>query len=112
MRKEKVVVGLDVGTTKVVALVGNVIDGAIEVIGLGKAESHGLEKGVVVDIGRTIRNLDDLISQLVIVSQSFACAAFICACGVAFDRGIISRSSSKLLAYPFSLGIGATPGTY
>ncbi|MCD5416643.1 cell division protein FtsA [Candidatus Bipolaricaulota bacterium] len=53
MRKERVVVGLDVGTTKVVALVGNVIDGTIEVIGLGKAESHGLEKGVVVDIGRT-----------------------------------------------------------
>lgn len=53
MRKERVVVGLDVGTTKVVALVGNMIDGTIEVIGLGKAESHGLEKGVVVDIGRT-----------------------------------------------------------
>ncbi len=53
MRKERVVVGLDVGTTKVVALVGNVVDGTIEIIGMGKAESHGLEKGVVVDIGRT-----------------------------------------------------------
>jgi cell division protein FtsA len=63
MRKEKVVVGLDVGTTKVVALVGNVIDGTIEVIGLGKAESHGLEKGVVVDIGRTISSIRKAIEE-------------------------------------------------
>lgn len=63
MRKEKVVVGLDVGTTKVVALVGNVIDGAIEVIGLGKAESHGLEKGVVVDIGRTITSIRKAVEE-------------------------------------------------
>jgi len=63
MRKEKVVVGLDVGTTKVVALVGNIIDGAIEVIGLGKAESHGLEKGVVVDIGRTITSIRKAVEE-------------------------------------------------
>jgi len=63
MRKEKVVVGLDVGTTKVVALVGNIIDGMIEIIGLGKAESRGLEKGVVVDIGRTITSIRKAIEE-------------------------------------------------
>lgn len=63
MRKERVVVGLDVGTTKVVALVGNVIDGSIEIIGLGKAESHGLEKGVVVDIGRTISSIRKAVEE-------------------------------------------------
>jgi len=63
MRKEKVVVGLDVGTTKVVALVGNVADGLIEIIGMGKAESHGLEKGVVVDIGRTISSIRKAIEE-------------------------------------------------
>ncbi len=63
MRKERVVVGLDVGTTKVVALVGNVIDGTIEIIGLGKAESHGLEKGVVVDIGRTISSIRKAVEE-------------------------------------------------
>jgi cell division protein FtsA len=63
MRKERVVVGLDVGTTKVVALVGNVVDGSIEVIGLGKAESHGLEKGVVVDIGRTITSIRKAVEE-------------------------------------------------
>ena len=63
MRKERVVVGLDVGTTKVVALVGNVADEMIEIIGMGKAESHGLEKGVVVDIGRTISSIRKSIEE-------------------------------------------------
>jgi cell division protein FtsA len=63
MRKEKVVVGLDVGTTKVVALVGNTIDGMIEIIGMGKSESHGLEKGVVVDIGRTISSIRKAVEE-------------------------------------------------
>ena len=63
MRKEKVVVGLDVGTTKVVALVGNIIDGTIEIIGLGRAPSHGLEKGVVVDIGRTISSIRKAVEE-------------------------------------------------
>jgi cell division protein FtsA len=63
MTKERVVVGLDVGTTKVVALVGNVADGMIEIIGMGKAESHGLEKGVVVDIGRTISSIRKAIEE-------------------------------------------------
>ncbi len=63
MRKEKVVVGLDVGTTKVVALVGNTIDGMVEVIGMGKSESHGLEKGVVVDIGRTISSIRKSVEE-------------------------------------------------
>ena len=35
MRRERVVVGLDVGTTKVVALVGNIVDDMIEIIGMG-----------------------------------------------------------------------------
>jgi cell division protein FtsA len=63
MRKERVAVGLDVGTTKVVALVGNIVNGTIEVIGLGKAESHGLEKGVVVDIGRTIASIRKAVEE-------------------------------------------------
>jgi cell division protein FtsA len=63
MRKDRIVVGLDVGTTKVVALVGNVADGVIEIIGMGRADSHGLEKGVVVDIGRTIASIRTAVEE-------------------------------------------------
>jgi len=53
----EIIVGLDIGTTKVVALVGNVEDGVIEIVGMGRVPSHGLGKGVVVDIGETTNSI-------------------------------------------------------
>ncbi len=58
-----IIVGLDIGTTKVVALVGSVENGVIEIIGMGKAPSHGLEKGVVVDIGETTASIKRAIEE-------------------------------------------------
>jgi cell division protein FtsA len=46
-----------------VTLVGNVIDGTVEIIGMGKSESHGLEKGVVVDIGRTMASIRKSVEE-------------------------------------------------
>jgi cell division protein FtsA len=57
------VVGLDIGTTKVVTLVGAIENGTIEIIGMGKAPSHGLEKGVVVDIGETTASIKRSIEE-------------------------------------------------
>jgi cell division protein FtsA len=57
------IVGLDIGTTKVVALVGSIENGIIEIIGMGKAPSHGLEKGVVVDIGETTASIKRAIEE-------------------------------------------------
>jgi cell division protein FtsA len=54
---------LDIGTTKVVALVGSVEHGIIEIIGMGKAPSHGLEKGVVVDIGETTQSIKRAVEE-------------------------------------------------
>lgn len=47
----KVIHGIDVGTTKIVALTGEVDDqrGSVEILSLGEATSHGLKRGVVVD---------------------------------------------------------------
>lgn len=56
-------VGLDIGTTKVVTLVGSVENGVIEIIGMGKAPSRGLEKGVVVDIGETTNSIQRSIEE-------------------------------------------------
>ena len=57
MAKENrnLVVGLDIGTSKVAALVGEIApDGALEVLGMGSHESRGLKKGVVVNIESTV----------------------------------------------------------
>ncbi len=58
------IVGLDVGTSKVVAIVGEVTEeGALEVIGIGSSPSRGLKKGVVVNIESTVRSIQRAIEE-------------------------------------------------
>ncbi len=58
MDREAVLVSLDVGTSKVVALIGEVTrDGAVTVIGKGAASSSGLKKGVVINIDQTVNSI-------------------------------------------------------
>ncbi len=55
---KQLIVALDVGTSKVVALVGEVLpDGQIEVIGIGSHPSRGLKRGVVVNIDATVQSI-------------------------------------------------------
>ncbi|MEM0999350.1 MAG: cell division protein FtsA [Bacteroidota bacterium] len=55
MDTEKIVVGLDIGTTKVCAIVGKKNEfGKINILGFGKAESDGVSRGVVVNIDKTV----------------------------------------------------------
>ncbi|PKL99295.1 MAG: cell division protein FtsA, partial [Gammaproteobacteria bacterium HGW-Gammaproteobacteria-6] len=54
---KSLIVGLDIGTAKVMALVGEYTPGgSIEVIGLGSHDSRGMKRGVVVDIESTVRS--------------------------------------------------------
>jgi cell division protein FtsA len=58
------IVGLDVGTSKVVAMVGEVDeDGNIEVVGVGSHPSRGLKKGVVVNIESTVQSIQRAIYE-------------------------------------------------
>jgi cell division protein FtsA len=59
-----VIVGLDIGTSKVVAMVGEIMtDGSIEVIGLGSQASRGLKKGVVVNIESTVQSIQRAVEE-------------------------------------------------
>ena len=64
-RSEKnLVVGLDVGTSKVVAMVGEIkADDTIEVVGIGTHPSRGLKKGVVVDIESTVQSIQRAVEE-------------------------------------------------
>ena len=54
--RSNLVVGLDIGTSKVVAIVGQrTPEGKLEIIGLGSHPSRGLKKGVVINIDSTDR---------------------------------------------------------
>ncbi|MGY6586791.1 MAG: cell division protein FtsA [Wenzhouxiangella sp.] len=64
-RAEKsLVVGLDIGTSKIVAIVGEIQpDGAVEVIGIGSHPSRGLKRGVVVDIESTEQSIQRAVEE-------------------------------------------------
>ena len=58
------IVGLDIGTTKIAALVGEVDeDGAVEVTGIGSHPSRGLKRGVVVNIEATVNSIQRAIEE-------------------------------------------------
>lgn len=63
-KTKNLIVGLDIGTTKVVALVGEVsAEGQVEVIGVGTAPSRGLKKGIVVNIDATVQSIQKAIEE-------------------------------------------------
>ncbi|HLR16695.1 MAG TPA: cell division protein FtsA [Alcanivoracaceae bacterium] len=62
--QERMVVGLDIGTSKVVAIVGqSKADGSMEVIGIGSQPSNGIKHGVVVDIEATVRSIQRAVQE-------------------------------------------------
>jgi cell division protein FtsA len=72
-----VIVGLDIGTSKVVALVGEITaDGSIEVIGLGSQPSRGLKKGVVVNIESTVQSIQRAVEEAELMADCEINAVF------------------------------------
>ncbi len=58
------IVGLDIGTSKVVAIVGEITpEGDIDIIGLGTQPSRGLKKGVVVNIESTVQSIQRAVEE-------------------------------------------------
>lgn len=64
MENEKIIVGLDIGTTKICAIVGKRNEfGKINILGLGKAHSDGVSRGVVVNIEKTVQAIRQAIGE-------------------------------------------------
>jgi cell division protein FtsA len=62
-RKDSLVVGLDIGTTKICTVVGEVDDGQINIIGIGTHPSKGLRKGVVINIDSTVQSIKKAVDE-------------------------------------------------
>ncbi|MCK5668713.1 MAG: cell division protein FtsA [Gammaproteobacteria bacterium] len=60
---KNLIVGLDIGTSKVVAIVGEISGDEIEIIGLGSSRSRGLKKGVVVNIESTVHSIQRAVEE-------------------------------------------------
>ena len=61
---KRLIIGLDIGTSKVVAIVGELsADNQVEVVGLGSHPSRGLKKGVVVNIESTVQSIKRAVEE-------------------------------------------------
>ena len=64
MENNKIAVGLDIGTTKIVAMVGKYNEyGKLEILGIGKTKSLGVHRGVVNNITQTIQSIQQAIQD-------------------------------------------------
>lgn len=59
----KIIVGLDIGTTKICAVVGEFSNGGINIIGMGSHPSKGLRKGAVVNIESTVESIKKAVEE-------------------------------------------------
>jgi cell division protein FtsA len=62
-KKDTLLVGLDIGTTKICAVVGEMSNGHVDIIGLGTFPSKGLRKGVVVNIESTVQSIKKAVEE-------------------------------------------------
>ncbi len=69
MKHSNISVGLDIGTTKIVAMVGEKNEfGKVEILGIGKSKSLGVHRGVVNNITQTIQSIQQAVEEAKVVS--------------------------------------------
>ncbi len=67
-KKTSHIVGLDIGTTNVRAVVAEPLDGRLEVVGIGEAESRGLRKGVIVNPDAAVESIKRAVEAAELIS--------------------------------------------
>ncbi len=95
-KPDNIVVGLDLGTTKVCAIVGEMKDGGqVDVIGLGFSPSEGLKKGVVVNIDRTVESIRKAVKEAELMAGVVINTAYV---GISGEhiKGLTSKGMSVI----------------
>lgn len=62
-QKENLIVGLDIGTTKICSIIGSVTENGLEIVGIGTSPSKGLRKGAVINIESTVLSIRKAIQE-------------------------------------------------
>ena len=97
VKKENLIVGLDIGTTKICTIIGEVDNrGDIDIIGLGLSPSRGLRKGVVIDLESTIESIKRSVHEAEVMSGLQVDSAYVGIAG-GHIRGINSRGVIAIL---------------
>src|SRR3989440_1658603 len=95
MAEQTVLVAIDIGTTEVCVLIGEMAPrGGVDVIGIGLAASDGLRKGVVIDIDRTVQSVASAVEAAERISGLKVRSAFV---GISGSH-ILSQNSRGMVA--------------
>src|SRR2546421_2712023 len=100
MAEQTVLVAIDIGTTEVCVLIGEMAPrGGVDVIGIGLAASDGLRKGVVIDIDRTVQSVASAVDAAERISGLKVRSAFVGISGSHISsqnsRGMVAVSGSS-----------------
>ncbi|HEV8468248.1 MAG TPA: cell division protein FtsA [Candidatus Limnocylindria bacterium] len=105
MAEQTVLVAIDIGTTKVCVLIGEIAArGEVDVIGIGQAPSDGLRKGVVIDIDRTVQSVTNAVDAAERLSGLKVRSAFV---GISGSH-INSQNSRGMVAVRHDVDRGDT----
>ena len=99
-KKDRYVVGLDIGTHKVCAIVAEVTEeGRLDVIGIGQTESKGLRKGVVINLDATIESIKKVVEEAELMAGVEIGSAYVGVAGTHIrgfnSRGVVAVSSKN-----------------
>ena len=99
-KKDRYVVGLDIGTHKVCAIVAEITDeGRLDVIGIGQAESKGLRKGVVINLEATVESIKRVVEEAELMAGVEIGSAYVGLAGTHIrgfnSRGVIAVSGKN-----------------
>jgi cell division protein FtsA len=102
-RRENLIVGLDIGTTKICAVVGELSEKDLNIIGIGTHPSIGLRKGVVVNIESTVESIQKAIAEAELMAGCEISSVFAGIAGghiTGFNsRGIIAIKGPEVTKY-------------
>ena len=99
--EKNIIVGLDIGTSKVAAIVGEVnLDGDVEIVGLGQNPSRGLKKGVVVNLESTVNSIQRAVQEAELMAGCDISSVFVGIAGSHIhslnSHGIVAISNKEV----------------
>ncbi len=94
MARKNVIVGLDVGSTKIAAIAGQMSDNLVDIVGVGKSNSTGLRKGSVTDIEETVSSVSVALEETERMSGSPLQDAYVSISGTS----VVAQNSKGVIA--------------
>ena len=63
MKNKNIITGIDIGTTKIAIIIAEIDGESTNILGFGDSKSNGLRKGIVVDIDKTVKSIEEALSK-------------------------------------------------